>query len=357
MNMNYNYFKASERMFTMKKFISILLVAFVLMSMTLVAVSADETGKTFSVSKGDKVTYTIYLSDVPDPIAGIDASIYYDPAVLEYKSVSAPKLSSFLGNNQPNGQVTGEYIFNAIDAINGMRFNKKQAMITLEFEALKAADTSISYIIRYMYDIYFDSKEGHEYVKTYVLTCDVLVNDEPAIENKAPVVNKDQGTGHGNFVNYDEGLGENNAAAGLDTPTSAGIISQESGSVERTESEAQQQQNGSGNANANANANANSNNTASNKNNDSNASQHSAQTSSSVQSNNELSNNGANKGGLATSDETNTNAEAPVSKIIIYVVIGCAIVVVVVVGVVLAVKNSKKKPAEATDTNDTNDQE
>lgn len=355
MNMNYNYFKASERMFTMKKFISILLVAFVLMSMTLVAVSADETGKTFSVSKGDKVTYTIYLSDVPDPIAGIDASIYYDPAVLEYKSVSAPKLSSFLGNNQPNGQVTGEYIFNAIDAINGMRFNKKQAMITLEFEALKAADTSISYIIRYMYDIYFDSKEGHEYVKTYVLTCDVLVNDEPAIENKAPVVNKDQGTGHGNFVNYDEGLGENNAAAGLDTPTSAGIISQESGSVERTESEAQQQQNGSGNANANANA--NSNNTASNKNNDSNASQHSAQTSSSVQSNNELSNNGANKGGLATSDETNTNAEAPVSKIIIYVVIGCAIVVVVVVGVVLAVKNSKKKPAEATDTNDTNDQE
>lgn len=330
----------------MKRVISALLVAFVLCSMSVVIASAETTdsNKTFDVKKGDKVTYTMYLSDVPDPVAGTDASIYYNPEYLKLVECEAPKLSSFLYNNKPGGQITGEIIFNASDGVNGMNFKKKNVFITAQFEAVKSGKTSIEYIIRFLYDIYFDSKEGHDYIKVYVLTSDILINDKPVVENSTPVLSDDTNKGYGNFPNHEEGLGENNASAGLKNPTSKGVISKDKTETsERAESSVQSNADTNTNSSPNIGDNVNVNsNTSSNNNINSNSSDKKADSSSSVTSDVNSQQLTTNAKNAATIDQTKSDSNVPVSKIIIYVVIGAAIVAVIVVGVVLAMKNKKK---------------
>ncbi|MBQ8860717.1 MAG: hypothetical protein IJ015_05235 [Ruminococcus sp.] len=179
----------------MKKFISILMTLLIIMSITIVPVFAAEPAKTsVDVKKGDEVVYTLKLT-VPEKVVGCDFSIYFDSSVLRVKDVA-----DFTGNfDQENWQAVinanlKDQIIGNWSILSGVSFDNR-AMITVKFEASKAATTNISYYVRYLYP------ESLEQFTTYDFKCDVAVNGSKVVKDAAPELNVEEPQSNGRFVN------------------------------------------------------------------------------------------------------------------------------------------------------------
>lgn len=187
----------------MKKIVSLLL-ALVLVACAVVPAFALESAKTVvSVSKGDEVTYTLYLSDVPEKVVGCDLSVYYDSSALQVSSYSDFSGSFDEDDHQAiiNPNIPGNFIC-LWSILSGVRFTDRKQVCSIKFKALKDTDTHISYYVRYMYP------ENMVMFTEYTFTCDVKVNKKVVIENQAPELNIDEPQSDGKFVNSVTGKSE-----------------------------------------------------------------------------------------------------------------------------------------------------
>ncbi len=181
----------------MKRFLSVFMALVVLMSVAAISVSAAKSAETkVSVNKGDEVIYSLKLT-VPEKVVGCDFSVYYDSSVLQVQDVA-----DFTGNYGEDGgrqavinaDIKDEVIGNW-SILDGIRFADNKSFVTVKFKAMKAAETHISYYVRYLYP------ESLQMFTEYKFTCDVTVNGKEVVEDAAPELNVDTKQPHGEFVN------------------------------------------------------------------------------------------------------------------------------------------------------------
>ena len=181
----------------MKRFLSVIMALVVLMSVAAISVSAAPSAETkVSVNKGDEVIYSLKLT-VPEKVVGCDFSVYYDSSVLQVQDVA-----DFTGNYGEDGgrqavinaDIKDEVIGNW-SILDGIRFADNKPFVTVKFKAMKAAETHISYYVRYLYP------ESLQMFTEYKFTCDVTVNGKEVVEDAAPELNVDAKQPHGQFVN------------------------------------------------------------------------------------------------------------------------------------------------------------
>ncbi len=182
----------------MKKVLSILIIATLLFTCSVIGASAvtDAAKTVVDVNKGDEVVYTLYLSDTPEKVVGCDFSVYFDESLFKIKSIS-----DFTGNTDPdewdaviNDQLKGEVLGNW-SILRGVNFQEKRQIVSVTLEALGKGSSHISYYIRYMYP------DSMEEFTTYKFTCDLLLNKAPVYEDAEPELNVDIPQEHGEFIN------------------------------------------------------------------------------------------------------------------------------------------------------------
>ena len=222
--MLYNVNKFFERMFSMKKFVAILMSLLVLVSIAGVSASALESAKTaVSVKKGDEVIYTLKLT-TPEKVVGCDFSVYYDSSVLKIK-----EYADFTGNFDAdehqaviNPGLKDELIGNW-SILSGVSFDNR-TVVSVKFQATSDAETHVSYYVRYLYP------ESLKQFTDYTFKCDVKVNGKKVIDNKAPELNVEVQQPHGQFINSVTGDGEdadvNTAQGGQQGGNNGGEISE-----------------------------------------------------------------------------------------------------------------------------------
>lgn len=186
----------------MKKFLSILLCLFVLMSVATVAVCAADAAETVvSVKEGDEVVYSLNLT-APEKVVGCDFSIYYDSSKLQISEYADFTGSYDSDSHQAliNANLTNEVRGNW-SILSGIRFDNN-SVCSVKFKATDDADVHLSYYVRYMYP------ESLEQFTDYTFTCDVDVNSKAVIDNAAPELNVDEPQSDGLFVNSVTGKGK-----------------------------------------------------------------------------------------------------------------------------------------------------
>lgn len=191
----------------MKKFLSILLCLFVLMSVASVVAYADSAQTVVSVKEGDEVVYSLNLT-TPEKVVGCDFSIYYDSSKL-----TVTEVADFTGNYDSdshqaliNSNITNEVRGNW-SILSGIRFDNS-SVCSVKFKATDDADVHLSYYVRYLYP------ESLEQFTDYSFTCDVDVNSKSVIDNAAPELNVNEPQSDGLFVNSVTGKSED---AGVNT--------------------------------------------------------------------------------------------------------------------------------------------
>lgn len=165
-------------------------------------------GKTAKV--GDKVTYTLNLSDLVYPLAGVQMYVYYDPSKLKVVegSLESETLTSAVVNEKLSEP--GKMIFLWTEGVMGEKFEEPKQLLTVQFEVIGEGASDITYNIQEMYDIYYDRGSG-AYLQRYTLTNTVEINGAKVIENEPPILNENVSADEkGDFVNNKEGKGERN---------------------------------------------------------------------------------------------------------------------------------------------------
>ncbi len=165
-------------------------------------------GKTAKV--GDKVTYTLNLSDLVYPLAGVQMYVYYDPSKLKVVegSLESETLTSAVVNEKLSEP--GKMIFLWTEGVMGEKFEEPKQLLTVKFEVIGEGASDITYNIQEMYDIYYDRGSG-AYLQRYTLTNTVEINGAKVIENEPPILNENVSADEkGDFVNNKEGKGERN---------------------------------------------------------------------------------------------------------------------------------------------------
>jgi hypothetical protein len=183
------------------------------MAVIIVSVSTVFTFGTFSADEvlnvngeakakvGDKVTYSLYLSEVPEKVEDAQLVVYYDS---DYLTVDKDSINYVDGGSPVyNADVAGKVLFNCANGFSGWDFVDKTLLFEVGFTVKSAGDTDISYYIQCL-----DYLSNDENVDNYVITCDYKVNDEVAKEDAVPVVDEN-GSG-GSFINYKNGKGAKN---------------------------------------------------------------------------------------------------------------------------------------------------
>lgn len=192
----------------MKKRISSLLAALAVgvltIACTFTTFSADDKlalNENVSAVKGDKVTYNIYISDVPEKVEDIQMEVYYDSKYLKPvdNSVKYPEG----GSSVYNTKIADKVLFNSANGINGWDFSKRTLLMGVTFTVEEAGESSLSYYIQCM-----DYLSNSMPIDDYIITCDYLVNGKVAEKEAVPVVDEN-GEG-GNFINFSNGKGEKN---------------------------------------------------------------------------------------------------------------------------------------------------
>ncbi|MGN0558753.1 MAG: cohesin domain-containing protein [Acutalibacteraceae bacterium] len=195
---------------TAKVIISTVMCLLVILMSTVSCFAADTlvNGKTAKV--GDKVTYTLNLSDLVYPLAGVQMYVYYDASKLKVVegSLESETLKSAVTNERFNEQ--GKMIFLWTEGVMGEKFEEPKQLLTVQFEVIGEGASDITYNIQEMYDIYYDRGSG-EYLQRYTLTNTVDINGTKVIENEPPILNENVSADEkGDFVNNKEGKGEKN---------------------------------------------------------------------------------------------------------------------------------------------------
>lgn len=187
----------------------VLAVVVGILAIGIVSASADVPTTVLDVKSGDKVTYKLSLSGVPEKIVGCDFSVYYDSSAFKLESVAdfndstnAEDWSATI-NPDLDGEVRGNW-----SILKGVNFSKKRNIVTLNLTATKDAKAHISYFVRYMYDnTVFDSDERPQ-IDQYMFTCDVTKNGEAVVQDAQPELNVEEEQPNGLFENSRTGKSE-----------------------------------------------------------------------------------------------------------------------------------------------------
>ena len=158
-----------------------------------------------TVKVGDKIKYTLYLSDTKEDIIGFELRLFYDHEYLELDkdNVSYGKFDGVVHNLNLEDKIP----INWTNISTPMSFSKKAEFLSMEFTVLKGGETEISQFVSEMYG------DDMTYLKSYKWTYDITVNDKVIVEDKTPLISDDEETlekNQGSFINYLDGMGEEN---------------------------------------------------------------------------------------------------------------------------------------------------
>ncbi len=190
----------------LKKSISILLVILMILSLSIVAVSAAngldgnitlDDGQTFTYKKGDVINYTVTLK-ADELFEDIECRLYYDQSVLELNRLEniedepyefCPNLGDavFCADD-----LTDELRFNSVK-LRGFDFTTTQDLLKISFTVIGEGDTSLNLDIREMTlkgdtGSYFTKGEQVKFdgieVKQYITGNTTEVPTEPSTPNE-----------------------------------------------------------------------------------------------------------------------------------------------------------------------------
>lgn len=157
------------------------------------------------VKVGDKIKYTLYLSDTKEDIIGFELRMFYDHNYLELDkdSVNYGKFDGVIHNLNLEDKIP----INWTNISTPVSFASKAEFLSMEFKVVKGGETEISQFVSEMYG------DDMTYLKSYKWTYDITVNDKTIVKDQTPVISDDAQTlekNQGSFVNYIDGMGEEN---------------------------------------------------------------------------------------------------------------------------------------------------
>lgn len=199
-----------------KNMLSILFVAVLTLSAFCVSVNAADDDLTINISSdeeqsvtakvGDTVKYAVYMTDTKEPVIGVAMSFFYNDEYLKMDAESV-KSESF-NNTVGNPNLKNYYTFTWTDVQNPVKLNGDKSLVSAEFRVTKGGTTDLSYFISDMYG------DDMTYLKSYKITCKLWVNGDEVVKDAVPIVNDDTANEEkiqGDFVNYIDGMGEDNS--------------------------------------------------------------------------------------------------------------------------------------------------
>lgn len=186
-------------------FASVLLLSFMT---SITAFAADDeltVNSNAKVKVGDKLKYTLYLSDTKEDIIGFELRMFYDHNYLELDkdSVNYGKFDGVIHNLNLEDKIP----INWTNISTPVSFSSKAEFLSMEFKVVKGGETEISQFVSEMYG------DDMTYLKSYKWTYDITVNDKSVVKDQTPVISEDQQTlekNQGGFINYIDGMGEEN---------------------------------------------------------------------------------------------------------------------------------------------------
>lgn len=186
-------------------FVSVLMLSFIA-SITVFAADNELTVNfDAKVNVGDKIKYTLYLSDTKEDIIGFELRMFYDHNYLELDkdSVNYGKFDGVIHNLNLEDKIP----INWTNISTPISFATKAEFLSMEFKVLKGGETEISQFVSEMYG------DDMTYLKSYKWSYDITVNDKTIVKDQTPVISDDKQTlekNQGSFINYIDGMGEEN---------------------------------------------------------------------------------------------------------------------------------------------------
>lgn len=192
------------------KIISLCFTAVLMLSLmtSITAFAADDEltiNQSAKVNVGDKIKYTLYLSDTKEDIIGFELRMFYDHNYLELDkdSMNYGKFDGVVHNLNLEDKIP----INWTNISTPISFANKDVFLSMEFKVLKEGETEISQFVSEMYG------DDMTYLKSYKWTYDITVNDESIVTDQTPLISEDVQTlqnNQGSFINYIDGMGEEN---------------------------------------------------------------------------------------------------------------------------------------------------
>ena len=186
-------------------FVSVLMLS-LMTSMTVFAADNELTvNSDAKVKVGDKIKYTLYLSDTKEDIIGFELRMFYDHNYLELDkdSMNYGKFDGVFHNLNIEDKIP----INWTNISTPISFANKAEFLSMEFKVVKGGETEISQFVTEMYG------DDMTYLKSYKWSYDITVNDKSIVNDQTPVISDDKQTlenNQGSFINYVDGMGEEN---------------------------------------------------------------------------------------------------------------------------------------------------
>lgn len=186
-------------------FVSVLMLS-LMTSMTVFAADNELTvNSDAKVKVGDKIKYTLYLSDTKEDIIGFELRMFYDHNYLELDkdSMNYGKFDGVIHNLNIEDKIP----INWTNISTPISFANKAEFLSMEFKVVKGGETEISQFVTEMYG------DDMTYLKSYKWSYDITVNDKSIVKDQTPVISDDKQTlenNQGSFINYVDGMGEEN---------------------------------------------------------------------------------------------------------------------------------------------------
>ena len=186
-------------------FVSLLMLS-LMTSMTVFAADNELTvNSDAKVKVGDKIKYTLYLSDTKEDIIGFELRMFYDHNYLELDkdSINYGKFDGVIHNLNIEDKIP----INWTNISTPISFANKAEFLSMEFKVVKVGETEISQFVTEMYG------DDMTYLKSYKWSYDITVNDKTIVKDQTPVISDDKQTlenNQGSFINYVDGMGEEN---------------------------------------------------------------------------------------------------------------------------------------------------
>ena len=186
-------------------FVSLLMLS-LMTSMTVFAADNELTvNSDAKVKVGDKIKYTLYLSDTKEDIIGFELRMFYDQNYLELDkdSMNYGKFDGVIHNLNIEDKIP----INWTNISTPISFANKAEFLSMEFKVVKGGETEISQFVTEMYG------DDMTYLKSYKWSYDITVNDKTIVKDQTPVISDDKQTlenNQGSFINYVDGMGEEN---------------------------------------------------------------------------------------------------------------------------------------------------
>lgn len=186
-------------------FVSLLMLS-MMTSMTVFAADNELTvNSDAKVKVGDKIKYTLYLSDTKEDIIGFELRMFYDHNYLELDkdSMNYGKFDGVIYNLNIEDKIP----INWTNISTPISFANKAEFLSMEFKVVKGGETEISQFVTEMYG------DDMTYLKSYKWSYDITVNDKSIVKDQTPVISDDKQTlenNQGSFINYVDGMGEEN---------------------------------------------------------------------------------------------------------------------------------------------------